>query len=406
MNRMRACLPFLVIAGLVNVAGLVEAKPSQAGPAKVRVYVVPNGEQVEIRVAANEPFEEPVFRSVGKPAHLQLALPHCSLISRPGKHALDRGVLQNINVEASEAGGVTIDLYALSTPQSKASWSPDHQSLLWNVMTNVPASGNALPALHVGSTAVTRPAPMALIKPKSHAASPVTAPVAVAPVQPQPTAPAPVVAPVQPTAPAAVVVPAKPTAPSAVVAPVRPTAPAAVVASVKPTVPAQAQPVARAAAPRSPGERPVSFTYNGGDLAGALTALAKVAGIEAQIDPSVRGYVNASYTDVPLNQVITSILGKQTELYQYKLTSTSLQVFGGGAPGGATVHPVASLSGGTVSDYFPVKQKPVAEVYQAVMRTFPELTYQVDERLNVLFAEGDPVVMERLRKLLQNVSAK
>jgi hypothetical protein len=430
MRGMRTYLPITLIGALVAVTGPLQARPAEPeGSARVRVSVFSSGEEVEVRVASNEPFGEPLFRNVGHPSHLQLVLPHCFLLSRGGRQAIDKGVLQNVNIEATESGSVTIDLYALSTPQSKATYSADHQSLLWTVMTNVPSSAGTLPSLRVGSTAHIsgRPAPV-VAKPRPvHPATPVAS-VPLQPSAPTPQAPARVepahVEPAQAAKPAPTakpVVASKP-APAAKAPPSQPVAPVKVVAAAPPAreatpPPRPAAPVSRPSSPvavahpskpsfSNPGDRPVSFTYNGGDLAAALTALAGVAHIEAHIDPAVRGYVNVSYTDIPLNQVITSILGQQTELYTYKLTASSLDVFASGSgSGGQTVHPVIS-SAGVVSDYFPVKQKPVADVYEAARRTFPELTYQVDERLNVLFAEGDPAVMERLRKLLQNVSAK
>jgi type II secretory pathway component GspD/PulD (secretin) len=212
-------------------------------------------------------------------------------------------------------------------------------------------------------------------------------------------------------APVVVVAPARPpvvvAAPVKTVAVAQPTPVRQPVTPVRQPVTPVRQPVTPVPVASNPSDRLVSLTYPGGDLAGALRALAKAAGIQAQIDPGVSGYVTESFTDMPLNQAVTSVLGRQTELYNYKITATALIVTApSGSSGGATLHSTAATGTAQVSDYFPIKLKPVADVYQAAHRAFPELTYQVDERLNVLFAEGDPAIMERLRKLLQNVSAK
>lgn len=409
----------LLTALLVGLAGsLAYAAPagSEVEP-HVRVQVIVSSEQVEFSIVSNQPLAEPNFRKAGKAGRLELTLPHCALVSRAGKQALDRGVLQNVEVENIN-GGVLVGVSALSSPMSRATISPDHKSILWTVMTNVPGSG--LPSVQVGSTAHSHPVAAEPVRPKPH-------PAAVAPVKPiaiVAPAPPPVVAPPPPSKPPAapvatprpVAVAPKPALPAsrpvaAPVAPPAPSRPAAQppVAVVAPARPAPVAPTAvvRPAAPVNPGDRLVSLTYPSGDLAGALRALARAAGLQAQIDPGVKGSVTESFTEIPLNKAVSSILGKQTELYHYEITSSSLVVTASGdSAGGSTLHPNLPGNRGLVSDYFPIRQKPVAEVYQAAHRAFPELTYQVDERLNVLFAEGEPSVMERLRKVLQGVSAK
>ena len=184
--------------------------------------------------------------------------------------------------------------------------------------------------------------------------------------------------------------------------------------------PVAAPPPVRVRPPVSPpstsngaDQKPITLTLQNKDLPTAIREMAKAAGLEADVGPGVEGSVTASFTDTPLARALTSVLGKQAKLYEFKIVNNRLRVFADSDSAGTTLVTSAPTQAGTprnvnlVSDYFPiVADKPVSELAQAVRRAVTDVEVIQDDRLNVLFVRGDAADIEKVRNLLQKVLAK
>ncbi|MGE0489883.1 MAG: hypothetical protein AB7S38_11825 [Vulcanimicrobiota bacterium] len=187
---------------------------------------------------------------------------------------------------------------------------------------------------------------------------------------------------------------ARPTAPVAA----NPRAPVAPVQPVKPVTPTPRP--APAPAPAKPSGKSVSLTLNNVAIREAITAMATQTGLKAEIPDSLTGSTSVSLTDIPLEIALDTVLGGKLGEYRYEITPSTLRIL---ASGGVTVHPTA---GGVAYEYYPFRDKSARDMMEAVKLAIPNLTYQVDDRLNILLAQGDPADLDRLTKLLQSMSQK
>ena len=127
--------------------------------------------------------------------------------------------------------------------------------------------------------------------------------------------------------------------------------------------------------------------------------MAKQAGLKAEIPDSLTGSTSVSLTDIPIEIALDTVLGSKLGEYRYEITPTTLKILAS-TP---AVHPTA---GGVAYEYYPFRDKNARDMMEAVKLAIPNLTYQVDERLNILLAQGDPADLDRLTKLLQSMSQK
>ena len=367
----------LIALSMLAPTSAAHAKPSEsAAGQEVIVELYKASDKIEFKLSGKQPIKKLSLRWVQSPRRLRLTIPGAHLSSKSGRVPIDRGVIQW--AEAVDSGdGVVIDLATLSNPRSRFSMTPDHRSVNWTASVNEIAKGDELPTLPSGLANAPAEAPRGRnVKPNDPKPA-----LAVKPPIVKPNDPKPALAVKPPTVKPALAV--KPT-------PTRP--PVTVVKEIpKETVPK---------APKA-AERLVSVSANG-DLRTALENLAKAAGLQAEIDPGVQGSVSMSFQDVPLNKAVSSILGQQATLYDYKITDKVLKVTSSDGPG----VPVTVSNARMASEYFPIKDKKAMDIVEAVRKAVPSLTYTVDERLNQILAEGEPSELERLRKLLQKVSIK
>jgi len=334
--------------------------PAFAAP-KLDVKVKPFSDRIEIEVQSAAPLEYQARTNelkVGK-----------GPVTGTGTIRVDKGLIQKVEIVQSKSGGAEIKVFTISIPKSSVRLSADKKVLTYTLSVNDLASTGGGAASLFGPKPASTPAPAKSPPPVTvKTPPPVTA-----------ATPPPVAANSPPQLrrdPLPVATPA-PT-PEATPLPAATPAPAQVAAA----------------------QRPISLTFEGGDLPSALTALAQKAGLKADIAPGVQGFVTASFTEIPLNQAVTTMLGQQSNLYEYSITDTTLKVWGDGTP-------VTAKSGRIAREYFPVKgTTKAADVVLGLKRAVPELTYSVDERLNQILAEGDPTDLERARKVLKSVSDK
>lgn len=346
--------------------GLSLMAPAFAEPApKLDVKVKPFSDRIEIEVRSNAPLQYQA-----KATELKVAK---GTVTGAGVIPVDKGLIQKVEVVPLKTGGAEIKVFTISTPRSSVRLSGDKKVLTYTISVNDLASAGGGAAQLFGP----KPAP-----PPAAAKSP--PPVTVKSPPPVTAATPPPVAANSPPQlrrdPLPVATPA-PT-PEAPPAPTPRPQPAATPATV------------------AAAQRPISLTFSGGDLPSALQALAQAAGLQADVAPGVQGYVTASFTEIPLNQAVTTMLGQQSNLYEYSISDTTLKVWGDGTP-------ITAKSGRVAREYFPLKSTAkVADVLASLKRAVPELNYSVDERLNQILAEGDPSDLDRARKVLKNVSDK
>ncbi|MBI3925576.1 MAG: hypothetical protein HY319_08555 [Armatimonadetes bacterium] len=385
--------------------GLLLMAPAASAQSSAAVDVQNRGDDLIVTVTGAKSLGKPSLKTTAE--FLELILKPAVL--KPGgarNVAVDRGLIRKVEVRQPSADTVSVRIYVISKPKNDLQVAAGGKQVKLKLSTMEIASAG--PAAAPKPTRKTPAAPSGSTPPATPAGRPAATSAAAKPAAASPrTSPgaAPAAAAAPRTGPAA--------APATVEPGPAPAEPAASPIQAEPAAPAASE--TRPAAP-APGSTPrsavaqktVSVTYQGGDLRGALQALAKAAGLQADIHPTVQGAVTASFTEIPLNLAVTDLLGQSAELYLYEITDTQLKVY----PHQGSSEPVATSASSTASsdqvarDYFPLRAQSAKELADAARKAVPSLTYRVDERLNIIIAEGSPEDLQRLRAILQAVSEK
>jgi len=337
---------------------------------KLGVDVHKSSDRVELRLTQERPFENVSQKWRENPHRLEITIPKVEWQGKAVSN-IDRGVLQKVEVKPG-AGLVTVSVYSLQNP--KMSWvgSADKKSWTLRIFADEMASNNEPPKL---------PGAVVAAKPVATPVRPPARPVGATPSRPVGTTPSRPVSSV----------------------PVRPP-----VNDIPPPAPNPAR--------NNTDQRIISVAFINKDLPAAIREMAQAAGLEADVGPGVKGSVTATFKDAPLSQVISNVLGKQQDLYEFKIEGNRLRVFGDSTGAGATLMPTVTppptsdslpKSGKLVSDYFPLKpDKPAKDLVAAIRRAVSDVEVIQDDRLNVLFVRGEAEDLEKVRNLLQNVLAK
>ncbi|MBN9416230.1 MAG: hypothetical protein J0I12_12380 [Candidatus Eremiobacteraeota bacterium] len=347
----------------IALNGLAWADP------KLGVDVHKTSDRVEVKLSQDKPFENVTQKWRENPHRLEITVPKVEWQGKAVSN-IDKGVLQKIEVKPG-SGVVVVTVYALQSP--KMSWvsSADKKNWTLRISAGEMAAGNEPPKLPAGGAV------------QGFASLPPVKPVAT------PSRPAP-----------------------------RPTPPPVAHNDV-PARPAQPTPPTPAPARNNVDQRIITISFVNKDLPVAIREMARAAGLEAEVGPEVKGKVTDTFTDVPLSQAITRVLGKQQDLYEMKIEGNRLRVFGDNSGAGATLvptvpvpPPVSTDNTGTrtlklVSDYFPLMpDKSAKDLVAAIRRAVADVEVIQDDRLNVLFVRGEAGDLEKVRNLLQNVLAK
>lgn len=350
--------------GLLLVAWMACGQGVWADP-RLLVDVTSQAQRVDVRLTHSAPLEGVSQRWMENPRRLEITIPKAEW-SGKGTVPVDRGVIQKVQVQ-QVPGAVKVQVLTLGSP--KMSWAGSADRKVWTLRispTDMVSAGQ-LPGLPAENSAQSA---------KTSVARPVAAPSGKPPAGPSQVAT---------KAPESV----KP--PEAVKPP----------ESVKPPEAAK-PPVAR------PEQKLISVKFQEQDLASALKSMAQAAGMQVEIGPGVEGKVTMAFTDTPLSKVLTSVLGRQENLYEYRIEGNRIRVFGDGGQAGSTlVVPVSPERGAYVSDYLSLQaDKPVREVLDAVRKIAGGVELIPDERLNVLFVRGEEADLEKVRNLLRGVLVK
>lgn len=332
------------------------------------VHLNKGSEKVEVRLRLEAPFQGVTQRWKENPHRLEVVIPNVDWKEK-SVVAIDRGIVQRLEAKPSGSGAI---LELITNQNPKMSWnsSPDRKEWTLVIRPSEMASGSDLPRLP-GATAAST-------------GSPGPAPVA-APRRPAP-GPSTAVRPVAPARPGESTRPARPPSPG------RPTPP-----------PAAAR----------PDQKPITLSFDNKPLGQAIREMAAAAGLEADVAAGVEGKVTANFQDIPLGRALTSVLGKQEKLYEYKIVNNRLQVFADANDVGVTkvvpppTPPTVPSGAPTVSDYFPIiNDKSAAEVAKMVRKVAQDADVLVDDRLNVLFVRARAEDLEKVRNLLRGLLAK
>ena len=223
--------------------------------------------------------------------------------------------------------------------------------------------------------------------------------------------------------PAAAASPAPASKPVAATSPAPASKPAAAAspAPVSKPEPAVSPPTALkpASSSRSQGlpERNYSMVFTGQDLAEVLTGLAEDLGLRAVLDPAVKGPVTTSIADLDAASALEAILRTQSTPFAFEVRDGQLRVFPSRSrsavpqqglsptpapkPEPIVTTPTSSLAGNTQArEVFPIHGRQAGAVAEGLKALYPQVVFQVDERLNVILVEGEANQVEQIRKVL------
>lgn len=328
--------------------------PALADPA-VNVNVTIKGELLLIDILTPRPQPEPSLRTSRSPGFLEVALPKTVLKTKFTK-AIDKGLVQRVQtLESSNTSLARV--YFLSEPKAKLA----------------PIQGGYRYTVHLNSMA-----------PATSAATATPA------VTAQPSS----------------------TDPEVTVLTNRPAGEQPV--KVLTNKPAEKQPVkvltnkpvaSNTPKPAVAGDKvttPVTLVFKDAELTDALALLAQKAGLKAAIDPSLRGVINLSLSEIPFDEALKLLVEPLGDSVETRVSGGTVYV----ARRKEATPVAATPSGPTVVEYFPFEAKSVDTWLDTARKVVPQLNYYVDSELNVLIAEGSAADIEKLSSLLRAKSKK
>jgi type II secretory pathway component GspD/PulD (secretin) len=159
------------------------------------------------------------------------------------------------------------------------------------------------------------------------------------------------------------------------------------------------------------------MVFTGQDLAEVLTGLAEDLGLRAVLDPAVKGPVTTSIADLDAASALEAILRTQSTPFAFEVRDGQLRVFPSRSrsavpqqglsptpapkPEPIVTTPTSSLAGNTQArEVFPIHGRQAGAVAEGLKALYPQVVFQVDERLNVILVEGEANQVEQIRKVL------
>ena len=332
--------------------------------APVEVNVSLKGDLLLVDAKTKGP--EPNLRMNPDPAYLELTFPNSKLSGGGFSKAIDKGLIQKV-VTTESGGNVSARIFVLSKP--KASLSKIESGFRYTIRVNDMAGAPQ----RVETTTSSSPP------------GPATPAVAVKPVEtPKP----PVETPKPP------------------------------VETPKPPVENPKPPVTPPTEkPRVTGpSAPVTVVFDNTPLSKAVAQMAVQAGLKSTVDASLTGTVTRSFTAIPFETALRSILeplgdGVETTYANDNVTvrqkaSAVVPPKDPKVPPVAKPDPPTAAASQRVREYFPFKSRSAEKAKQAAELAFPNLTYLVDPVLNVLMVEGSRQDIDELEKFLRAQSPK
>lgn len=368
----RACLALLLLC----------APLWAAGAASTSANVAAKSDRVEIVLQSSAPmtFKEKMISSS------VLAVEVSPAVLKPGtakKVAVDKGLIQNVTFE-QHGNAVTVKLAVISRPKL--------------IKGNLESGGRKLTLIYsTADIASSKPSGFSSLDP-NQGSKPASHPRVSS--QPVPA-----------------IRPSSPTPTSSNTVPVRPLSPT--VSSSTPTTP-PTQPVTSPPATAMNGVPRINLTFSNASLTDVLARIADQAGLNPQLSPDIDGTFSGALTNLPLDQALKTVCQGQNVTWQVLNGSLVVNASPGGAPGVPSVSTVPPAStpevasvpdpvlpaGPLAREYYPIRNKSAAEVVTSARSLLPNIRYTIDERLNIVMAEGSATDIERLSGFLKEVSAK
>ena len=164
-------------------------------------------------------------------------------------------------------------------------------------------------------------------------------------------------------------------------------------------------------------DRTYSMVFTGQDLAEILRNLAEDLGLRAVLDPAVKGPVATTIANLDAASALEAILRTQSTPFTFEVKDGQLRVFPSRprsaapqgllptpapAPASVVTPPTPSLpdSAAQARAVFPIHGRQAGAVAEGLKALYPQVVFQVDERLNVILVEGEPDQVEQIRKVL------
>ncbi len=351
MRRIFRLFPGVAVATLFSLllSGSALAEPS------VQVKVTVKGETLIIDALTQRPQPEPKVRTNRSPKFLEVALPRTVLKTKFTK-VIDKGLIQK--VQTLESDGTTLArVYFLSEPKAKL--SAIEGGYRYTVQLN-----------SMAATAGARPAASSQTNDKPQTRVLTNKPAGKQPVK---------------------VLTNKP-------------------AGTQPVTVLTNKPANRTVASNAPAKpsvsgdtvtKPVTLVFKNAPLTDALAELAQKAGLKAAIDPSLRGVINLSLSDIPFNEALKLLVEPLGDSVEARVSGGTVYV------ARTKEQPVAKApSGPVVVEYFPFESKSVDTWLNVAQKTVPGLNYYVDSELNLLIAEGSAADIQKLSSMLRAQSKK
>ena len=336
---------FFSALGLSPVLG-APARPSSPIPVQVQVHNV--GEQIKLVLDWKGPMKAHVRSALNGQKRMVVSLTPARLEGGNRKLPVRRGLIGVIDAVQLDPTTVRVTIPVMAPPVYSSSTRGPSGGLQLLISTMEVDRGTSAPA--------TKPAPAA-------SSAPATKPAPAASPAPAPK-PAPAVSP----------------------------APAA-------------KPAASSGSQELP-DRSYSMVFTGQDLAEILRNLAEDLGLRAVLDPAVKGPVATTIANLDASSALEAILRTQSTPFAFEVKDGQLRVFPAGPPTSAPV-PVVNPAPSPMPDgtararaVFPVHGRQAGAVAEGLKALYPQVVFQVDERLNVILVEGAPNQVEQIRKVL------
>lgn len=172
---------------------------------------------------------------------------------------------------------------------------------------------------------------------------------------------------------------------------------------------------------------PISITFQNTPLKTAVAQMASKVGLKAQVDPSLVGAVNGTFSGTPFNQAMDIVMKRYSADFETVYTPTSVVVrakkpvatkatkptattptkpVATSQPSQPSQPTAATAPATIVREYFPYKKKKAQRAFDAAKLAFPNVSYMVDPVLNVLLVEGSASDIRELEKFLREQSPK
>jgi hypothetical protein len=398
------CRLVLIAFLLFSALGLPPVLAAPARPAvPVQVQVHDVGEQIKLVLDWKGQVKTHVRSALNGQKRMVISLTPARLEGGNRKLPVRRGLIGVIDAVQLDPTTVRVTIPVMAPPVYSSSGRGPAGGMNLFISTMEVDRGSSAPAPKTADSPAPKPEP---------AVSPAPAPKPEPAVSPAPAPkPEPAVSPAPAPKPEPAVSPAPAPKPEPAVSPAPAPKPEPAVS------PAPAPKPTASSGSQDLPDRTYSMVFTGQDLAEILRNLAEDLGLRAVLDPAVKGPVATTIANLDAASALEAILRTQSTPFAFEVKDGQLRVFPSRprtaapqplpptpAPGPAPVvtPPTSSLPDNTsqARAVFPIHGRQAGAVAEGLKALYPQVVFQVDERLNVILVEGEPDQVEQIRKVL------